>query len=55
MPRGSGTSLMVIIAISECSGIVTAGSLVSSSMMKFSGTSYNMSFKMFMEKHWMSP
>ena len=55
LPRGSGTSLMLIIAMSDISGIVTAGSVVISSTIKFSGTSNSRSVNRLIEMHRTSP
>ena len=46
---------MLIIAMSDVSGIVTAGSLVISSTIKFSGTSNSTSVKRLIEMHRISP
>ena len=55
VPCGSGTSLMVIMAISALSGIVTAGSVEKSSITKFSGTSKKISDNRLMVTHWTFP
>ena len=46
---------MLIIAMSDISGIVTAGSVVISSTIKFSGTSNSRSVNRLIEMHRTSP
>ena len=55
IPCGSGTSLMVIMAISALSGIVTAESEEKSSITKFSSTSKKISDNRLMVMHSTSP